>query len=222
MRIIRLAGLVFVAVMAMSFAAVSSASAFSSNPLFAPANGQTVTAESSTPSVLATTGFKVSCETNHVVSGHVSTALLIGNVVIHYLGCKYTESESTTHCTVKSVGGGEGLILTTTLHGILGLLLPSNETGILFLPVSGKIFTTFEAASPCAPVAKIEGSAAALISPTGSSQLTGKITTLTSLKPAIDLTHGLGTVTAKLTFAGEIATIEQTDNVTFGEKTEVT
>jgi len=230
MRFIRLVGLVLVAVVAMSFAVVSSASAFSSNPLFIPANGQQVRSVGLGNATLVAAGNKIVCTAHQTVSGTVSNSLLIGNVVIHYLGCTAAETLAgkEKECPVKSVGSpAEGLILTTTLHGILGLLLPSNETGILFLPVANKVFVTFarseKGGKECTAETAVEGSVAALISPSGvPAQLTGKLTTLAIAKAAIDLTHGLGPATAKLTAFGETGTQEQTDDVTFGEATEVT
>ena len=230
MRIMRLVGLVLVAVVAMSFAVVSSASAFSSNPLFSPANGQSVRSVGLGAAVLSAAGIKISCAKHQTVSGTVSTALLIGNVVIHYLECTATETQTgTTGCLVNSKGAtaGSGLILTTTLHGILGLLLPSNETGIVFLPVAGKEFVTFEKSEKegkeCTKQTEVEGSVAASISPVGSGkQTTGKLVTIAKEKQAIDLTHGLGAVTAKFIWFGETGTQAQTDDVEFGEPTEVT
>jgi hypothetical protein len=228
MRIIRLASLVLVAVVAMGCAVVSSAAAFSSNPLFNPATGQSVRSVGSGNAILAYAGNTIQCTAHQTVSGTVSNALLIGNVVLHYLGCSATVTTSgVTGCSVKSVGApAENLVLTTTLHGILGLLLPSNETGILFLPVAGKTFVTFAQSQKegkvCTAGSLLEGSVAALISPVGVSQTTGTLTTLAVAKPAIDLTHSLGTVTAKLSDFGETATQAQTDDVTFGVDTEVT
>jgi hypothetical protein len=228
MRTIRLAGLALVAVVAMSFAAVSPAAAFSSNPLFSPASGQSVRSVGLGNAVFTEAGNTITCTAHQAISGTVSNALLIGNLVVHYLGCTATQTTTgTTGCEVHSIGApGNGLILTKTLHGILGLLLPSNETGILFLPVAGKEFLTLERSEKegkeCTQESTVEGSVAALISPVGVSQTTGQLTTLAVAKPAIDLTHGLGRVTAKLIFFGETGTLAQTGDVTFGVATEVT
>jgi hypothetical protein len=228
MRIIRLVGLMLVAVVARSFAVVSSASAFSSNPLFSPASGQSVTSLGLGNATLVAAGNTIVCTAHQTVSGTVSNSLLIGNVVIHYLGCSATVTTTgTTGCSVKSIGApGENLILTKTLHGILGLLLPSNETGILFLPVAGREFVTFakseKEGKECTKESEVEGSVAALVSPVGQLTLTGTLTTLAVAKAAIDLTHGLGPATAKLTAFGETGTQAQTDDVTFGIDTEVT
>jgi hypothetical protein len=228
MRIIRFVGLVLVAVVAMSFAVVSSASAFSSNPLFVPASGQSVRSVGLGNAVLTDAGNTITCTAHQAVSGTVSNALLIGNMVLHYLGCTATATTSgVTGCSVKSVGApAENLILTTTLHGVLGLLLPSNKTGILFLPVANKVFFTMAQSQKegkvCTAESTVEGSVAALVSPVGVSQTTGTLTTLAVAKQAIDLTHGLGPATAKLADFGETGTLAQTGDVTFGVATEVT
>ncbi len=228
MKFSRLAGLVLVAVVAMSFAVVSSASAFSPNPLFSPANGQSVSAVGLGNVVLTFAGNQITCTGHQTVSGKVSNALLVGSVVVHYLGCTATKTETaTTGCEVNSTNTtGKGLILTNTLHGILGLLLPSGVTGILFLPVAGKTFLTLvrseKETKECTPEIAVEGTVAAEVSPIGSKQLTGKLVTEATAKQAIDLTHGLGTVTAKLVLFAETGTLAQTDDVTFGEATEVT
>jgi hypothetical protein len=60
------------------------------------------------------------------------------------------------------------------------------------------------------------------MSPVGEQGTTGKATSLAVAKAAIDLTHGVGAVTAKLTAFGETGTLVQTGDVTFGEATEVT
>jgi hypothetical protein len=223
MKMVRLSGLLLVAVVALGLVAVSSAFAAGENPLFKPANGQSVTGTGGL-SILTTGVLKVDCAKNVIVSGSVANSLLIGGVVIHYLECKYTSGEETSGCTAKSVGGGEGLILTTTLHGILGLLLPTKQTAVLFLPQSGKVFTTFALAEKekliCGPETKVTGNVNAVVEPTGSSQLTGKVI-VTTLKD-IDLTHGLGLVSANLVAFSQNSTLEQSDSVTFGEKTEVT
>jgi hypothetical protein len=223
MKVVRLAGLLMTVLAAMSVVAVSSASAASTNPLFTPVNKQTVTGEGN-ESVLTSGVLKVACAKNTIISGAVTSSLLIGNVIIHYLGCSYTAGEATSGCTAKSVGGGEGLILTTTLHGILGLLLPTGQTAILFLPQSGKVFTTFALAEKegkkCGPETKVTGTVNAVVEPVGVLTTTGKVT-LTTLKD-IHLTHGLGLVQAELVAFSQTSTLVQSDSITFSEATEVT
>jgi hypothetical protein len=224
MRIMRLAVLALVAVVAMSFAVVASASAAeSTNPLFTPVNNQTVRG-SGGASHLSAAGRTAECEKNTVISGNVTSSLLIGGIVIHYLGCVWTAGEETTGCPASSVGATEGLILTKTLHAVLGILLPSGKTGVLFLPQAGAEFVKFAEATKggkkCAEETAVTGSVAATVEPVGVSSSTGTVK-VTTLKE-IDLTHGLGLAKAKLTAFSEAGTLVQSDEVTFGQSTEVT
>jgi hypothetical protein len=227
MRIGRLVYPTVLSVVAVTLLAVSSASAASRNPLFTPVSQQTVRGEGGA-SVLDTAGLAIACESNHVVSGNVSSALLIGGIVLHYLGCKYTKGEQESGCPLNSTNTtGEGLILTNTLHAILGILLPSGETGVLFLPQAGTKFDTFAAASKngksCGPEMAISGSIAASITPVEKSQTNGTVKTTEKETQEFDLTHGLGLVKSKLiAFGGEAAILKQTDSIVFGVATEVT
>jgi len=228
MRIIRLAGVALAAVVAMSGAVVSSAGAFSSSPLFSKGSvGATVTLGSGGATVLSGAGLVIGCKENHVVSGTVSNELLVGGVVIHYLGCEYTKGEAESGCPLNSDGASGGLILTATLHGILGLLLPQKTTGILFLPVVGKILTTFAKAEKggkvCGPESKVEGSLAAEIEPVSKPSANATIKVVSKEIQEIDLTHGLGVVKAKFSFFfGEGSVLTQTDEVMFSKEVEVT
>lgn len=231
MKIARLTGLTLMAILAMSLLVVSSASAGSGNPLFKPASGQAVNGTSGV-SVLtvASTGQSITCQKD-VATGSVTSSLLVGKVFVHYLECTSKESAVDPACTVKSKGASEkGLILTTELHGILGLLLPSLETGILFLPTGEPkgVFVELlagEGTGPCTPESKITGTVAGLVTPVGRSQVTGKI-----LFPSaevgpykhIDLTHGLGLRKVELVAFGETANLQQEENIEFGVETEVT
>jgi hypothetical protein len=236
MKIVRLAGLVLVAVVAMSFAAVSSASAV--EPLFKPKGGAFpvgVTGTSGVSILTANNGVDIiKCEKD-VFSGSVVSSLLIGKAVVHYLNCFSSANGGTTFCPINTPGAPAGLILTNTLHGILGLILPSRETGILFLPVVGKTFVSLEEAesttAKCTIEATISGNVAGLVTPTGKLQTTGEVIFTKEAGTGvgneaildIDLTHGLGLVKPQLTaFLGTGATLEQTEAVTFAEAVEVT
>src|SRR3984957_19501283 len=121
MRIARLVGLTLVAVMAVSLAMASAAFA---EPEFKP-TGATFKGDSVGSNVL-TAGTNVITCTNNTTSGTISSATLAGGVTVDFTGC--TSKKGTGEpCTAKSVGGNEGLILTTTLHGVLGLILPKGS-----------------------------------------------------------------------------------------------
>jgi hypothetical protein len=225
MKIARLSGLLLVAILAMSLLSVATASAGSGNPLFNPAAGQSITGTSGVSTLSAVTGQVITCQKDNA-TGVVTSSLLAGNVFVHYLECTSKLEASSVACTVKSIGAtGKGLILTKELHGILGLLLPSLETGILFLPISGKIFVEIEAGegtTKCTPADKVTGSVAGLVTPVGKKQATGEIRFLNPPIKAIDLTHGLGLREPELVSFTSTAILEQTENVTFGVETEVT
>jgi hypothetical protein len=227
MRIVRLAGLVLVAVLAMGVLSAASASAAeSSNPLFLSGSGSpigaTVTGLSG-PSTLRTNGGgqTVTCQKD-VASGTITSTLLIGKVFVHYLECTILSSEGgSTRCTIKSVGSeAEGLVLTNELHGILGLILSPAplDTGILFLPASGKAFLTFAEATngsvKCSVQTKVSGSIAGLITPVGVDSFTGLLVFGNAFDEnvkLIDLTHGLGRVEPELTAFSTTAFLLQHD-----------
>ncbi len=116
-------------------------------------------------------------------------------------------------------------MLTNTLHGILGLILPNKATGILFLPVASKVFVELEE-NECTPPTKVTGNVAGEITPVGVHTTTGKtIFTLVAGVQGIkdiDLTHGLGLVKPELVAFGEPSALSQTEEVESTVAVEVT
>jgi hypothetical protein len=225
MRLVRLAGCLLVAVLAVGLLSVAGASAAeNSNPLFLAASGSPVGAAVtalSGPSTLKVLGIALTCQKD-VASGTITSTLLLGKVFVHYLECTILSSEGgSTRCTIKSVGSeGEGLILTNELHGILGLILSPAplDTGILFLPTSGKILLAFAEASnggvKCSPATKVTGSIAGLITPVGVHSFTGLLVFGNAFDEnikKIDLTHGLGVVQPELAAFSATASLLQHD-----------
>jgi hypothetical protein len=224
MKIARSAGLVLLS-MAMGLVLVSAASA--TEPLFNPV-GATVLGDSGLALFRSNNGAEViHCQESHTF-GKILNTLLIGNIVLHYLGCT-SSGAGGSNCPVRSSNTTtEGLILTNTLHGILGLILPSKETGILFLPVAGKTFFELEG-NGCTIETAVSGSFAGLVEPLNT--LTVKSWVLFEREPGpgnnqaildIDLTHGLGLVAPKWTFFDSTATLTQLELLTFSVATEVT
>jgi hypothetical protein len=225
MKIARLA-LALLVTAAMSLVLVSAASA--TEPLFTPVGA----------SVLAVGGLAVLLDLNRIVSIHceksistgtIQNTLLLGNVVLHYLECTSSSTINGSGCPVHSPGAAEGLILTNTLHGILGLILPSKGTGVLFLPESGKVFVDLEMNACTNTEIAVSGNVAALIEPVGESTTKGNLLFEREAGPGnsqeildIDLTHGLGLVAPKLTEATEGATLTQLELLTFSDEIEVT
>lgn len=225
MRSIRLAGLVLVAVLAVSLVASSTASA--AGPLFVTSGKPTFTAPGKHLLILttATTDF-VECA-QYSWSGEVSSATLEGNIHIHFLECT-GKNTSGGECPAMSPGAPlENLIITRTLHGVLGLALPKpasgSDAGLLLLPNQQPILTLL---GSCILETALEGSVAGLVEPVGVSSTTDKIVFgVTSGKQDItdiDLTTG-GLVAPKLSVFGvNDGTLEASDEFTFSAKVEVT
>jgi hypothetical protein len=172
----------------------------------------------------------VVCKKDALTGGAtVASSLLIANIVVHYLECESGPSEtSSLKCTsVKNMGGQPGLIITKTLHGILGLILPSKRIGLLILPVEGKSFFTLAETRNaegelCSHAMGVAGNVAGLVEPVGTHQTTGKLIFTDPNPTDFDITHGLGLVEPGLSgLLGVSVNLEQTEEVTFGESTEV-
>jgi hypothetical protein len=224
MRVVRLAGLVLVAVVAVGLVAVSVASAEAE---FTPV-GSTVTGASSEAWVLTATGETLTCAKNVQSGGVVTSSTLVGGIVLHFLECTNKSSTGGT-CPVMSTGAPlENLILTHTLHGVLGLILPKPGSGssvaLLLLPVSGSQFYTI--LGSCIPTTIMTGSIAGVVNPVASGKTTKGTLTLAIAGgkqgiTEVDLSTG-GLVKPKLASFGGEATVEAADTITFGTATEVT
>ncbi len=238
MKVLRLAGLLVVAVVALGLVAASAASAELGNPLFKPV-GVKIKEGSGGPSVLVAAGLEATCEENHVIGGEISNALLIGNFQIHYLKCVWRKGELNSAglpisgCPATSIGApGEGLILTNTLHAVLGLILPSRQTGLLFLPQIGKTFVTFAAGvnptmgtGKCTEETAVTGNVAGAVTPV--LQSTQNFTITIGLSGGVptskdfDRTHGLGLVVPNLVAFGQSGGLQQTDAIVAAEPVEI-
>jgi hypothetical protein len=214
MKIARLAGLVLAAVMAIGLMAVSAANA--QDVLFNPASG-TLTGLTGTAELTSSVG-TVTCNKS-TSPGTIKNKDLV-EIILHFLECKGAETGKTP-CTVKNVGGGEGLILTNTLHGILGLVLP-HIPAILLLPVAGKTFVTLigEKAS-CLEEIGVSGNVIGLIEPVGKSVKQGTIKF--SEGNNTHFISSLGGLTISRLVLGTTTAFENTNaTIDFGQLTEVT
>jgi hypothetical protein len=228
MRKVQLASLAFVAMLAMGLVVVTVATAAPPNPLFLPV-GQTVNGVSGATKLTAP-GVFIECKKDALTgNATVASLLLIANIVLHYLECESGPVDGITlKCTsIKNPNGKPGLILTNTLHGILGLILPSKGIGLLVLPVDGK--TWFELAKTenanlelCSKATIVTGNAVGVIEPIGTHQLTGKLIFSSPNPTDFDITHGLGLLEPELSGFSTSVNVEQTEELTFGEPTEVT
>jgi hypothetical protein len=180
-------------------------------------------------SLLISAGWIIACKKDAFTGAKVTSSLLVANIVVHFLECESGPTlASTLKCTsIKTVGGATpGLILTTTLHGILGLILPSEEIGLLVLPVTGKIWfelakTENAAGELCSKESKMTGNIVGLIKPVGTHQTTGKLIFTSPNPEDFDLTHGLGLVEPELDAFSVGVSESTTEEITFTEPTEV-
>jgi hypothetical protein len=174
MKLSRLVGLIFAAVLAMGLMAVSAA--FASPPEFLPGTPQPFTSDSGTGQLETSTGTKIKCLTD-LDKGEVTGPKTVGNVVVIFHNCSSPEGSG---CSVKSEGGpNSSLIITKTLDGELGSVKPSlaaSGVGLLLLPTTGTVFVTLEGS--CLPLSPspVDGSVAGETTPiNGPSALDGKI-----------------------------------------------
>jgi len=225
MKIARLAGLMLVAVLAMSLVAVSAASA--AGPLFLTSGKPTITATALGLSTLATPGLgvTVTCEESSS-GGEISSTTLAGKILVHFLEC--TATKGTETCPAMSPGAPlENLIITHTLHGVLGLVLPvpatGSDVGLLLLPSEGKKFVTL-LGTKCLAEATVEGSVAGLVGPVNALTLSGTLSFgvtggAQNIKD-IDLTNG-PLVKPELLFASDTSTESANYDLAFSNDVEV-
>jgi hypothetical protein len=221
MNVTRLAGSALTVFVVISLLGASTSSA--AEPLLLPANGQAITGVSGLTFVRFPPGL-YHCQKD-VFTGVVGSRALITNATVHFLECVSIKESGGASCPVNSVGAATGLILWRGLHGFLGRSLPDGGRVLLWLPASGKIFTTLES-NACTEETVITGNVASTIGPTGKLITTGKfVFALTGGKQNItdvDLSPGLGLVVPKLIGFSVAGTVEQTEEVTFSEAIEVT
>jgi hypothetical protein len=180
MKLTRLVGFIFVAVLAMSLMAVSAAVA--SPPEFNPGTLNIFTSESGSGTLETSSGTVVSCLTD-LSTGEVTGPKTVGGVVVTFHNC----SGEKGGCSVKSEGGpNSSLIITHNLDGELGSVKPtesSSGVGLLLLPTSGTVFVTLEGS--CLPLSPspVDGSVVGEVTPVeGPSSKDGKLIFLGSPK----------------------------------------
>jgi hypothetical protein len=179
MKIARLVGFVLVVVMALSLAVASAAFAEPEfNPTGVPFNGEGVGMNALTAGTSS-----ITCTTNKS-TGTISSTTLVGGVVVTFTGCKSNGSGG-SGCTAKSSTpvGAAGEIITSTLHGVLGLILPKGGSGtgvgLLLLPVANKKFVTVQS-NKCIIQTEVLGSVAGEFAEVGAGMelITNKLTFL--------------------------------------------
>jgi hypothetical protein len=231
MRTSRLSGLIITAILVMGLATASTAIAV---PEFKPSTkgtSVTVTADGVTEVNSAGSGAHIVCQKSST-TGEISSATLVGNLHIHFLECE-ASTNGGTKCPVMSVGAPlENLIITTTLHGLLGLILPKptgtgSAVGLVLLPSSGKRwFTLLPSSAGCIVATIVTGSIAGLVEPVGTSSKTGKLTFSATSAGKQEITDVAlssgGTIEPEFGFGTATVTVTANQLVAFGVAVEVT
>jgi hypothetical protein len=220
MKVIRLAGLVFMAILAMSLVAATTASA--GLYLFSASSVGKLFLGLSLAGVLSAGKNVVNCGDDHI-EGKVLNVHLLGPFDITFLGCQSSSNEGGTKCSVNSVGetAGSGVILTKTIHALLGTILPSLSGGILLLPTANKEFVLLES-NKCTVETAVEGNIAGLLV---ANQLGHSITEnllvfdKNSNGTKIDTLNGL--VTTNLEAFGVGASLETVEHQTWDGEVEI-
>jgi hypothetical protein len=165
MKLSRLVGLIFAAVLAMSLMAVSAS--YATPPEFLQGIPQKFKSDSGTGKLEAAGGPVVTCLTD-LNTGEVTGSKTVGNVVVIFHNCSSTASGG---CSVKSEGApNSSLIITKTLDGELGSVKPTEAAsgvGLLLLPTTGTEFVKLE--GECLPVSPspVQGTVAGEVTPIG-------------------------------------------------------
>jgi hypothetical protein len=216
MKLTRLTGEILIAILAMSLLVASSASA---TPLFRSSNVGATFLGLSLFGTLKAGSDIVTCE-HDVFAGAIASVHLVGPFDIHFLGC--TSAGSTkSGCLVGSPGVTPGLILTTTLHALLGLVLPSELPGLLVLPASGKVFVEL-ISNECTPTTKVTGSVAGLLEEDQVGELVLESLVLFIPKDITKIDTLNGLVEPGLSAFSEEATFQTTVHITWHEDIEIT
>jgi hypothetical protein len=195
MKIARLVGAVFAAVLAMSAVVASAASA--AEPEFRAAKFPVAVTGTSALGVGNTwQGGVVHCRSDHFTGSVILGAHTLSGGKIIGLGC--TTILGSKECPQKTVGAsGREEIVTNTLKGELGTVKTSEAVsgvGLLLEPETTKKMYLL-AENECELETAVSGSIAGEISPVGSTQTTGKLVfAVTSGKQDIKEIAVLGTV----------------------------
>jgi len=144
MKIPRLASLVLVSVLASGLVAVeiscfAIAAAASAAPEFKP-TGASVTGTGGT-AIFTGAGEIVKCAKD-TSTATITSSTLVGGITVHFLECTFKPAAGGS-CPVMSPGAPQSnLILTNTLRGVLGLILPKPASGsdvaLVLGPVTGQ------------------------------------------------------------------------------------
>jgi hypothetical protein len=193
------------------------------HPAFSPSTKQRFSSTSGSSKLVGDSGAETVTCSSDVSTGEITSTMEVGSVVMHFLGCT-SSGTGGSNCTVKSTNTtNAGLILTTTLHGVLGFTAVGSGAGLLLLPHSGKVLIEL-AGNTCTKETKVTGDVTAEESPVGTSSTTGKLVFATSsgkqVIPGIVTLSGL--VESELTAFSTTASEQTEESVTYEKSIEIT
>jgi len=215
MKIARLVGLVFAAVLAV--AAVSASAAMATAPEFSKTAKFTGAGLGANVLTASTTSISCTGESN---TGEITGVKKVGKVVVKFTTC----TANSGACEAKSTGAKSGEIVTLTLKGELGITTQSaTGVGLLLEPETTKKFVHIEASCTSPTETEVSGTIAGEASPIKSSQTTGKLVFgVTSGAQNITAINILGTtVKPELEAFGVKATQATVNDVTYSAAVEV-
>jgi hypothetical protein len=220
-KLARLAGLVSLGILAVGLMATSSASA--SGYLLLPVGG-TITGVS-LPVTLKAGSNVYNCGAANFTAT-IASVHLVGPFGVRFSGCT-ASGKTNSGCPLNSVGASGGEVITQTLHGLIGLGLPSKTPALLILPTASAEFVLLAQSTSkttkvvCTVEQGVEGNLVGLLA-----QAIGTKTTRALLKfvpgdpEKIDLPLG-GTVTPELALFGAPGTFETLVHLSYGQETEL-
>jgi hypothetical protein len=219
MKLSRLVGLVFAAVLAIGLMAVGTASAVAL-PLFTPATLNRFTGKSGLSILENSATKRIDC-TSDSSEGEITGPHTVGSVVVTFSGCTSAEGSG---CSVDS-GGVAGQITTNTLSGELGLTLPVDETGLLLKPASGTTFVKILGTCVTGSPISINGNVIGLSTPNKTLSKTGKLVFAGSggAQNIKEIDTLAGKIEAKLVAFSGLVTASQTttEELTYAHAVEV-
>jgi hypothetical protein len=223
MKLSRLVGLIFAAVLAIGLMTAAAASAAA--PEFNPGTLNTFTGTSGAGTLESSAAENVTC-TSDTTTGEITGVKTVGSVMVSFSGCSSTEKGG---CSVDSAGAGSGKVLTSTLDGELGTVKTTEAksgVGLLLLPTTGTTFVELLGSCLALSPAKVTGQVAGEANTIKTSSTGGTLTFIGSKgTQSIKEINVLGTIVkpALKAFSGLVNASETTtETLTYSKAVEVT
>jgi hypothetical protein len=220
MKLARLVGLPFIAVLAVSAMVASPALAVKSEFKVLPSSTSFSGASGSGTLTAGTNVVTCSKDSNN---GTITSMDTVGKVTVTFTGCS-AAGKGGSGCTIKSIGAGAGEIVTNALKGELGTSKEAkSEVGLILEPETTKKFVTLVSTKCTEVETTVSGSVAGEVETTSKLQTTGKVNFSTSSGKQVikAITVLSGSKKPELEAFGLSATEATEDILTFASNTEV-